>query len=66
MTRRYLFDTGIAQDFQEDRGDVRARAIDHRKQVHRIGICVPVLGELAGLQQIPARLQRITNRTAVD
>jgi len=26
MTRRYLFDTGIAQDFQEDRGDVRARA----------------------------------------
>ena len=46
MTRRYLFDTGIAQDFQDDRGDVRARAIDHRKQGHRIGICVPVLGEL--------------------
>ena len=46
MIRRYLLDTGIAQDFQDDRGDVRNRAIAHRKAGHRIGICVPVLGEL--------------------
>jgi tRNA(fMet)-specific endonuclease VapC len=46
MIRRYLLDTGIAQDFQDDRGDVRARAIAHRKLGHRIGICIPVVGEL--------------------
>src|SRR5262245_33978775 len=46
MIRRYLLDTGIAQDFQEDRAGVRAQADAHRKLGHRIGICVPVLGEL--------------------
>lgn len=46
MRRRYLFDTGIAQDYQAARGGVRARAIAERKNGHRIGICVPVLGEL--------------------
>lgn len=46
MKRHYLMDTGIAQDFQAGRGDVRLRAIAHRKNGHRIGICVPVLGEL--------------------
>ena len=46
MIRRYLLDTGIAQDYQAGRGEVRARAIAHRKNGHRIGICVPVLGEL--------------------
>lgn len=46
MKRHYLLDTGIAQDFQAGRGSVRARAITHRKEGHRIGICVPVLGEL--------------------
>lgn len=46
MIRRYLLDTGIAQDFQEDRYGVRARAIAERKLGHRVGICVPVLGEL--------------------
>ena len=46
MSRRYLFDTGIAQDFQDDRHGVRDRAIAERKQGHRVGICVPVLGEL--------------------
>jgi tRNA(fMet)-specific endonuclease VapC len=46
MIRRYLLDTGIAQDFQEDRHGVRQRAIAERKLGHRIGICVPVLGEL--------------------
>ena len=46
MRRRYLMDTGIAQDFQAGRGGVRTQAIAHRKNGHRIGICVPVLGEL--------------------
>jgi tRNA(fMet)-specific endonuclease VapC len=46
MIRRYLLDTGIAQDYQAGRGAIRARAIMHRKDGHRIGICVPVLGEL--------------------
>jgi tRNA(fMet)-specific endonuclease VapC len=44
--RRYLLDTGIAQDFQTDRRGVRAEATARRKRGHRIGICVPVLGEL--------------------
>ena len=46
MKRHYLFDTGIAQDFQSRRGGIRERAIASRKNGHRIGICVPVLGEL--------------------
>src|SRR5690242_4723224 len=46
MRRRYLMDTGIAQDFQAGRGRARAQAIAYRKNGHRIGICVPVLGEL--------------------
>ena len=46
MKLRYLLDTGIAQDFQARRGDVRGRAIAQRVLGHRIGICVPVLGEL--------------------
>ncbi len=46
MMRRYLLDTGIAQDFQEGRSGVRAKANAQRKLGHRIGICVPVLGEL--------------------
>jgi tRNA(fMet)-specific endonuclease VapC len=46
MIRRYLLDTGIAQDFQDDRFGVRGRVDSQRKLGHRIGICVPVLGEL--------------------
>jgi tRNA(fMet)-specific endonuclease VapC len=63
MIRRYLFDTGIAQDFQEDRHGVRARADVQRKLGHRIGICVPVLGELwSGVEGSASRelnLQRL-------
>ena len=46
MKRHYLLDTGIAQDYQARRGGVRERAIAQRQDGHRIGICVPVLGEL--------------------
>ncbi len=51
MIRRYLLDTGSAQDFQDDRHGVRARVDRERHRGHRIGICVPVLGELwAGVE----------------
>jgi tRNA(fMet)-specific endonuclease VapC len=46
MKRRYLLDTGIGQDYQDRRHGVRERAIEERRKGHRIGICVPVLGEL--------------------
>jgi tRNA(fMet)-specific endonuclease VapC len=46
VIRHYLFDTGIAQDFQDNRQGVRAKAKSVRALGHRIGICVPVLGEL--------------------
>ncbi len=60
MIRRYLFDTGIAQDFQDDRRGVRARADRERHVGHRLGICVPVLGELwAGIEASASRERNI-------
>ena len=44
--KRYLLDTGIAQDFINDRRGVRAHVNAERIQGNRIGICIPVLGEL--------------------
>jgi tRNA(fMet)-specific endonuclease VapC len=44
--RRYLLDTGIAQDFINRRNAVRARVDAARLKGNRIGICTPVLGEL--------------------
>lgn len=68
MIRRYLLDTGIAQDFQADRADVRTRALAYRKLGHRVGICVPVLGELwAGVEYSASRernLKRLRNAIA--
>ena len=58
MKRRYLFDTGIAQDYQAGRCGIRERAIAHRKSGHRIGICVPVLGELWSGVECSASRQR--------
>ena len=46
MVRRYLLDTGIAQDLQASRHGVRARCDLERQRGHRIGICTPVLGGL--------------------
>jgi len=46
MRRRYLLDTGIAQDYQDRRGDVRSRVLALRRIGRRVGICTPVLGEL--------------------
>jgi tRNA(fMet)-specific endonuclease VapC len=39
-------DTGIAQDYQAGRAGIREQAVAHRKNGHRIGIGMPVLGEL--------------------
>jgi tRNA(fMet)-specific endonuclease VapC len=49
--RRYLLDTKPAQDFNNNRNGVRQRADAERRQGNRIGICMPVLGELwAGIE----------------
>ncbi len=62
MKRRYLFDTGSAQDYQAGRGGIRARAIAYRKSGHRIGICVPVLGELwSGVECSSSRLRNFSS-----
>ena len=61
MKRRYLLDTGIAQDYQAGRGTIRAQAIAHRRKGHRIGICVPVLGELwSGVEFSSSRDRNLT------
>jgi tRNA(fMet)-specific endonuclease VapC len=44
--RRFLLDTGPAQDFVNRRHGVLERADAERHRGNRIGICVPVLGEL--------------------
>jgi len=60
MIRRYLLDTGIAQDFQSDRNGIRARVDAERRLGHRIGICTPVLGELwAGVEGSVSRANNL-------
>ncbi len=44
--RRYLLDTGIAGDYIDRRNNVFDRAKKEASRGNRIGICVPVLGEL--------------------
>jgi hypothetical protein len=44
--RRFLLDTGIAQDFINRRHGVVERSDAERRAGNRIGICSPVLGEL--------------------
>lgn len=51
MTRRYLLDTGPAQDFLFRRRDALIRIEAKRRLGAKVGICVPVLGEIhAGLE----------------
>jgi tRNA(fMet)-specific endonuclease VapC len=48
--RRFLLDTGPAQDFNNDRNGIRQRVDSERRRGNRVGIGTPVLGELwAGL-----------------
>lgn len=44
--RRYLLDTGAAGDYLDRRKGAFARAKEEVARGNRIGICVPVLGEL--------------------
>lgn len=44
--KRFILDTGPAQQFINDLDGVRDRADAERRLGHRIGICMPVLGEL--------------------
>ena len=61
--RRFLLDTGIAQDFINRRHGVLERSDAERLAGNRIGICTPVLGELwAGVEGSVSRernLQRL-------
>ena len=68
MIRRYLLETGIAQDYQEDRNGVRDRSIAERKLGRRVGICVPVLGELwSGVECSASRERNLRSlRSAVS
>jgi tRNA(fMet)-specific endonuclease VapC len=51
VTRRYLLDTGPAVDFLFRRKGVDLRLEDARRRGAKVGICVPVLGEIiAGLE----------------
>jgi tRNA(fMet)-specific endonuclease VapC len=54
--RRFLFDTGIAQHFINGRYRIREQAEAASRAGARIGICVPVLGELwAGVEGSASR-----------
>jgi tRNA(fMet)-specific endonuclease VapC len=44
--KRFLLDTGPAQDFNNGRNGIRERVDAERHRGNRIGICTPVLGEL--------------------
>jgi tRNA(fMet)-specific endonuclease VapC len=58
--RRYLLDTGIAQDFVYDRDGIRERVDTSRKNGNRIGICTPVLGELwSGVEGSVSRIRNV-------
>ena len=49
--KRFLLDTGPAQDWNNNRNGLRERVDAERRRGNRIGICTPVLGELwAGVE----------------
>lgn len=48
MTRRYLLDSGPAFDFLFRRKGVDDRVAEVRRAGAKVGVCVPVLGEIVG------------------
>ncbi len=48
MSRRYLLDSGPAFDFLFKRKGIDARVAGLRQEGCKVGICVPVLGEIVG------------------
>jgi tRNA(fMet)-specific endonuclease VapC len=63
--RRYLLDTGIAGDYINRRNNVFDRAKHEVAQGNRIGICVPVLGELYYGIELSATRERNLQRLGV-
>lgn len=60
--RRFLLDTGIASDYINRRHGVLERAKEEVARGNRIGICVPVVGELfAGVEASASREKTSTN-----
>lgn len=58
--KRFLLDTGPAQDWNNNRGGLRERVDAERRRGNRIGICTPVLGELwAGVEGSATRDRNI-------
>lgn len=58
--RRFLLDSGIANDFINRQHGVDVRADQERHRGNRIGICTPVLGELwAGIEGSSTRDQNL-------
>lgn len=56
MSRRYLLDSGPAQDFLFQRRGVEKRVEVVRKTGARVGICTPILGEIvSGIEQSASR-----------
>ena len=56
MTQRYLLDTGPTFDFLFRRLGVELRVEEARRRGAKVGICVPVLGEVvAGLEASDSR-----------
>jgi len=48
MARRYLLDSGPAFDFLFKRKGVEVRVEQARRTGAKVGICVPVFGEIIG------------------
>ena len=48
MTLRYLLDSGPAFDFLFKRKGIHTRVAEVRRKGFKVGICVPVLGEIVG------------------
>lgn len=48
MTRRYLLDSGPAFDFLFKRKGIDTRVMELRRNGYKVGICVPILGEILG------------------
>ena len=54
--KRYLLDTGVAQDYVFRRGNVFATTKEHMRRGDRVGVCIPVAGELfAGMEYSATR-----------
>jgi tRNA(fMet)-specific endonuclease VapC len=64
--RRYLLDTGAAGDYLARRYRVFPRAKEEVARGNRIGICVPVLGELYYGIELSASRQRNLQRLLHD